>query len=119
MDDLARQVVIARGDTIGHQNSLNELSQVDLHIIDGFLAAGIVPNTSSDLFTVPADWDYRLSTIIVSQSGPAYYIETFPPGLRGLRSESHGQPLTHNQSPAVNTRGIRSREAEAGSEFWE
>ena len=34
MDDLARRLVIARGDAIAHQRLLNELSDVDLLIID-------------------------------------------------------------------------------------
>ncbi|SEO16340.1 IstB-like ATP binding protein [Cryobacterium luteum] len=39
MDDLARQLVIARGDGIGHQNMLNKLSDVDLLIIDDLCEA--------------------------------------------------------------------------------
>ena len=34
MDDLARRLVIARGDGIAHQKLLNELSNIDLLIID-------------------------------------------------------------------------------------
>jgi DNA replication protein DnaC len=41
MDDLARRLVIARGDGIGHQKLLNELSDVDLLVIDDFLTVGI------------------------------------------------------------------------------
>ena len=78
MDDLARKLVIARGDGIGHQNMLNKLSDVDLLIIDDFLTVGIDPNAASDLFSILANRDHRLPTIIVSQSGPAYWVEALP-----------------------------------------
>lgn len=78
MDDLARQLVIARGDAIGHQSMFNKFSRVDLLIIDDFLSVGIDPNAASDRFTILANRDHRLPAVIVSQSAPAYWVETLP-----------------------------------------
>ena len=58
MDELARQLVIARGDGIGHQKMLNELSQVELLIIDDFLTVGIDPEAANDLFAVLANREH-------------------------------------------------------------
>jgi hypothetical protein len=78
MDDLARRLVIARGDGIGHQKLLNELSDVDLPVIDDFLTVGFDPEAANDLFAVLAIREHRLPTLIVSQSGPAYWVEALP-----------------------------------------
>lgn len=43
--------------------------------LDDFLTVGIDPNATSDLFSILANRDHRLPTIIVSQSGPAYWVE--------------------------------------------
>jgi hypothetical protein len=77
-DDLARRLVIARGDGIGHQKLLNELSDVDLLIIDDFLTVGIDPEAANDLFAVLANREHRLPTLIASQSGSAYWVEALP-----------------------------------------
>ena len=53
MDELARKLVIARGDAIAHQRLLNELSDTDLLIID---LSGVLSHTS---VTSPA-WAGRL-----------------------------------------------------------
>ncbi|WP_198417313.1 ATP-binding protein [Cryobacterium sp. Hb1] len=78
IDDLASQLVIARGDGISHQNMLNKLSDVDLSIIVDFLTVGIDPNAASDLFSILANRDHRLPAIIVSHSVPTYWIEALP-----------------------------------------
>lgn len=46
-----------------------------LGMVDDFLTVGIDPNAASDLFSILANRDHRLPTIIVSQSGPAYWVE--------------------------------------------
>ncbi|TFD46918.1 hypothetical protein E3T55_16220 [Cryobacterium frigoriphilum] len=43
MDDLARQLAVARGDGIGHQNMLSKLGDVNLTIIDDFLMVASTP----------------------------------------------------------------------------
>lgn len=120
MDDLARQLVIARGDAIGHQSMLNKLSHVDLLIIDDFLTVGIDPNAASDLFTILANRDHRLPTIIVSQSGPAYWVETLPDRIAAdstvNRLANHSRTINLGE---VDMRRLRSQEAKAQSDFWE
>ncbi|MDY7526672.1 MULTISPECIES: ATP-binding protein [unclassified Cryobacterium] len=59
MDDLARRLVIARGNGIAHQKLLNELSNIDLLIIDDFLTVGIDSDAASDLFAVLANREHR------------------------------------------------------------
>lgn len=55
MDDPARRVIIARGESIGRQKLLNELSNIDLLIIDDFLTVGIDSDAASDLFAILAN----------------------------------------------------------------
>ena len=78
MDDLARRLLIARGDSIQHQQLLNELSNVDVLILDDFLTIGIDAEAANDLFAILANRDTRLPTIIASQSGPGYWLEALP-----------------------------------------
>lgn len=78
MDDLARQLVIARADGIAHQDLLNELSGTDLLIIDDFLTIGIDERAASDLFAILANREHKRPTIIASQSGPDYWITALP-----------------------------------------
>ena len=65
MDELARKLVIARGDAIAHQRLLNELSDTDLLIIDDFLTIGIDLDAASDLFAILANREHRRPTVIV------------------------------------------------------
>ena len=78
MDDLARRLLVARGDSIQHQQLLNELSNVDVLILDDFLTIGIDAEAANDLFAILANRDTRLPTIIASQSGPGYWLEALP-----------------------------------------
>lgn len=78
MDELARKLIIARGDGIGHQGLLTRLSEADLLIIDDFLTVGIDPEAASDLFAILANRDHRAATMIASQTSPAYWAETLP-----------------------------------------
>lgn len=120
MDDLARKLVIARGDGIGHQNMLNKLSDVDLLIIDDFLTVGIDPNAASDLFSILANRDHRLPTIIVSQSGPDYWVEALPDRIAAdstvNRLASQARILNLGD---VDMRRLRSDDAKAAKGYWE
>lgn len=78
MDTLARNLSVARSDGIAHQKLLGELSDVDLLIIDDFLTVGIDPDAAADLFTILANRDHRLPTMIASQTGPAHWVEALP-----------------------------------------
>ncbi|TFC33845.1 ATP-binding protein [Cryobacterium sp. TMT2-14] len=77
MDDLARRLVIARGDGIAHQKLSNELSSIDLLIIDDFLIVGIDSDAASDLFAILANRERRLPTMIASQTGPARWVDEY------------------------------------------
>lgn len=83
MDDLARKLIIARGDGIAHQDLLTRLSDTDLLIIDDFLTVGIDPDAASDLFAILANREHRLPTVIASQSGL--------PKMMGTRSAELGR----------------------------
>ena len=78
MDDLARQLVIARSDGIAHQDLLNQLSSSDLLILDDFLTIGIDERAASDLFAILANREHKRPTMIASQSGPDYWVSTLP-----------------------------------------
>lgn len=75
MDELEHSQIVARGVGVGHQNLLNKLSDVDPLLVDDFLTSGIDPNAGIGLFAFLATRDHRLPTTIVSQSGPAYWVE--------------------------------------------
>lgn len=57
---------------------LNELSNVDLLVIDDFLTVGIDHDAAADLFAVLANSDHRLPTMIASQTGPAHWVAELP-----------------------------------------
>jgi DNA replication protein DnaC len=78
MDDLARRLVIARGDGIAHQKLLNQLSNIDLLIIDDFLTVGVDSDAANDLFAILANREHRLPTMIASQTGPAHWVAALP-----------------------------------------
>ena len=84
MSDLARRLIIARvngngngnarGNGIAHQKLLNELSNIDLLVIDDFLTVGIDSDAASALFAILANRKHRLPTTIASQTGPAHWV---------------------------------------------
>ena len=120
MDDLARRLVIARHDGIKHQQLLNELSEVDLLIIDDFLTVGIDSDAASDLFAVLANREHRAPTMIVSQSGPAYWVEALPDRVA---ADSIVNRLAHHAREiklgSVDMRKTRDEEARASDGHWE
>jgi DNA replication protein DnaC len=120
MDDLARRLVIARGDGIGHQKLLNELSDVDLLVIDDFLTVGIDPEAANDLFAVLANREHRLPTLIASQSGPAYWVEALPDRVA---ADSIVNRLANNARQLnlgdVDMRRLRDDRARAQPDHWE
>lgn len=78
MDDLARELIIARNDNIAHRDLLNTLSNTDLIVIDDFLTIGIDERAASDLFAILANRDNQRATIIASQSSPDYWLKALP-----------------------------------------
>ncbi len=120
MDELARELLVARGDRIVHQNLMNKLSDVDLLIIDDFLTIGIDETAANDLFTVLTNRDQRLPTVIASQSGPTYWVETLP---EKIAADSIVNRLA-NQARTINLgeldmRRLRDQQARAATDFWE
>jgi DNA replication protein DnaC len=78
MDDLARNLIIARNDNIAHRDLINTLSNADVVVIDDFLATGIDERAASDLFAILANRDNHRPTIIASQSSPEYWLQALP-----------------------------------------
>lgn len=120
MDDLARRLVIARGDGIAHQELLNELSETDLLIIDDFLTVGIDSDAASDLFTVLANREHRLPTMIASQTGPAHWVAELPDRVAAdsivNRLANHARTINLGQ---IDMRRLRHEHARAGEGYWE
>lgn len=120
MDDLARRLVIARGDGIAHQNLLNQLSGTDLLIIDDFLTVGIDPDAASDLFAILANREHRRPTLIASQSGPDYWASALPDRVA---ADSIVNRLANNARTInlgdVDMRRQRGQQARQTEGFWE
>lgn len=120
MDDLARRLVIARGDGIAHQDLLDRLSNTSLLIIDDFLTVGIDPNAASDLFSILADREHRLPTMIASQTGPDYWAQALPDRVA---ADSIVNRLANNARTIklgeVDMRRQRSQETRQTEGFWE
>ncbi|MGR6902717.1 ATP-binding protein [Glutamicibacter creatinolyticus] len=75
MDQLALELLTVHDDHIAHRNLLNQLTEVDLLILDDFLTVGVDPRATNDLFTVLADRDRRVATMVLAQSGPEYWVQ--------------------------------------------
>lgn len=120
MDELARELVIARGDRIAYQVLLNKLSDVDLLLIDDFLTIGIDEAAANDLFTILVNRDQRLPTIIASQSGPTYWVETLPDKVAAdsIVNRLAGRARTINLGE-VDMRRLQAQEERASTEHWE
>lgn len=120
MDDLARKLLIARNDGVGHQDLLLKLCDVDLLIIDDFLTVGIDQNVASDLFAILAERENRLPTIIASQTDPSYWVQAMPDRIAG---DSIVNRLATNTRWIVlgNTdmRKLKHDEARAATDYWE
>jgi DNA replication protein DnaC len=120
MDDLARSLIIARSDGIAHRQLLNELSEVDLLVIDDFLTVGIDSDAASDLFAVLANREHRLPTLIASQSGPGYWVQALPDRVAAdsIVNRLANQARTINLG-SIDMRRLRSDQARADHNHWE
>jgi len=120
MDDLARRLVIARGNGIAHQKLLNELSSVDLLIIDDFLTVGIDSDAASDLFAVLANREHRLPTMIASQTGPAHWVAELPDRVAAdsivNRLANHARIINLGQ---IDMRRHRNEQTRNHDTYWE
>ena len=120
MDDLARQLVIARGNGIAHQKLLNELSSIDLLIIDDFLTVGIDSDAASDLFAVMANREHRLPTMIASQTGPAHWVAELPDRVAAdsivNRLANHARIINLGQ---IDMRRHRNEQTRSHDTYWE
>lgn len=120
MDDLARRLVIARGDGIAHQKLLGELSEIDLLILDDFLTVGIDSDAASDLFAILANREHRLPTVIASQTGPAHWVAELPDRVAAdsivNRLANHARTINLGQ---IDMRRLRHEHARADEDYWE
>lgn len=120
MDELARNLLIARGDGKAHAALLEKLPEADLLIIDDFLTVGIDQNIASDLFGVLADREHRLPTVIVSQTDPAYWVQVLPDRVAG---DSIVNRLANNTRWLLlgdtDMRKNRHEKARDSADFWE
>ncbi|EYT56594.1 ATPase AAA [Leucobacter sp. UCD-THU] len=120
MDDLARALVIARGDSIKHQALLNDYSNTDLLIIDDFLTVGIDPDAAADLFTILANREHRTATVIASQSGPDYWVDVLPDKVAAdsivNRLVNHAKKITLGE---VDMRAELAERARHSEGYWE
>jgi len=120
MDDLARRLVITRTDGIAHQRLLNELSDVDLLVIDDFLTVGVDSDAAADLFAVLANREHRLPTMIASQSGPGYWVEALPDRVAAdsivNRLANHARTINLG---TIDMRKLRDDQARAATSHWE
>lgn len=120
MDDLARSLIIARGDSIKHQTLLNKYSDVALLIIDDFMTVGIDQDAAADLFTILANREHRAATMIASQSGPEYWVDALPDKVAAdsivNRLVNHAKKITLGE---VDMRRERSEQARQAPGYWE
>lgn len=120
MDDLARKLAIARTDVIAHHKLINHLSCVDLLIIDDFLTIGIDTDAGNDLFTILANRNERLPTMIASQTGPTHWVEALPDRVA---ADSIVDRLAHHARTiklgTIDMRQTRHDHTRADKEYWE
>ena len=120
MDDLARRLVLARTDAIAHQQMLNELSNVDLLVIDDFLTIGIDSDAASDLFAILANREHRLPTMIASQTGPAQWVADLPDRAAAdsivNRLANRARTITLGD---IDMRKLRHDQTRAHTTYWE
>lgn len=85
-----------------------------------FLTVGIDSDAASDLFAVLANREHRAPTMIVSQSGPGYWVEALPDRVA---ADSIVNRLAHHAREiklgSVDMRKTRDEEARASDGHWE
>ncbi|MGP9616211.1 ATP-binding protein [Arthrobacter sp. AOP36-A1-22] len=117
---LARRLIVARSDGIAHQKLLNELSNIDLLIIDDFLTVGIDSDAASDLFAILANREHRLPTMIASQTEPAHWVAELPDRVA---ADSIVNRLANNARiinlGQIDMRRHRNDQARAHEDYWE
>lgn len=120
MDDLARRLVLARTDAIAHQQLLNQLSNVDLLVIDDFLTVGIDQDAAADLFAILANRDHRLPTMIAYQTGPAHWVAELPDRVApdSIVNRLANRARTINLGN-IDMRKLRHEHTRADQDYWE
>ena len=119
-DRIARKLVLARSDAIAHQQLLNELSNVDLLVIDDFLTVGIDHDAAADLFAILANRDHRLPTMIASQTGPAHWVAELPDRIAAdsIVNRLANRARTINLGD-IDMRKLRHDQTRANNTYWE
>lgn len=99
---------------------MNELSGIDLLVIDDFLTVGIDSDAASDLFAVLANREHRLPTMIASQTGPAHWVADLPDRVA---ADSIVNRLANNARVInlvqIDMRRLRHDQARADDGYWE
>jgi len=105
---------------IAHQQLLNELSNVDLLILDDFLTVGIDHDAASDLFAILANRDHRLPTMIASQTGPAHWVGELPDRIAAdsIVNRLANRARTINLGD-IDMRKLRHDQTRANQTYWE
>ena len=116
MDDLARSLMIARGDSIKHQAMMNVYSDLSLLVIDDCMTVGIDPDAAADLSTILANREHRAATVIASQSGPDYWMDVLPDKVAAdsivNRLVNHAKEITLGEVDMRHERSEHARQAD-------
>jgi len=99
---------------------LNERSNIELLIIDDFLTVGIDSDAASDLFSILANREHWLPTMIVSQTGPAHWVADMPDRVAAdsivNRLANNARIIDRGQ---IDMRRHRNDQARAHEAYWE
>src|SRR5699024_6128169 len=73
LDDLANQLAVLRHDSQQRLESLNDLHNCDLLVLDDFLTTPINQHTAAELLNIMAARDGKGSTLVTSQVAPEHW----------------------------------------------
>lgn len=84
------------------------------------LTVGIDSDAASDLFTILANREHQLPTVIASQSGPAHWVAELPDWVAAnpIVNRLANQARTINLGQ-IDMRRLRHQRARADEEYWE
>ena len=97
-----------------------ELRIIFCFTLDDFLTIGIDETAANDLFTILVNRDQRLPTMIASQSGPRYWIESLPEKVAAdsIVNRLASRARTINLG-VIDMRRLHAEEARDANDHWE